>query len=53
MDKFVEYEDIFMSPVGVPLHYQVKHPIDMTLGVSLPNGPIYWRSVLENDETKR
>jgi hypothetical protein len=53
MDKFVEYEDIFMSPVGVPLHYQVKHPIDMTLGVSLPNGPIYWRSVMENDEIKR
>jgi hypothetical protein len=53
MDKFVEYEDIFMSPVGVPLHSQVKHPIDMTLGVSLPNGPIYWRSVMENDEIKR
>jgi hypothetical protein len=54
MDKFLEeYEDIFTSPAGVPLHYEVKHPIDMTLRVSLPNGPIYWRSVLENDETKR
>ena len=48
-----EYQDIFTSPTGVPLHYQVKHPIDLTLGASLPNGPIYRRYVLENDEIKR
>jgi hypothetical protein len=54
MDKVVEeYEDIFTSPVGVPLHCQVKHPIDMNPGAPLPNGPIYWRSVLENDKIKR
>ena len=54
MDKVVEeYEDIFTSPTGVPLHCQVKHPIDLTLGVPLPNGPIYRRSVMENDEIKR
>ena len=54
MDKVVEeYEDIFTSPVGVPLHCQVKHSIDLTPGASLPNGPIYRRSVLENDEIKR
>jgi hypothetical protein len=54
MDKVVEeYEDIFTSPAGVPLHCQVKHPIDLTPGASLPNGPIYRRSVLENDEIKR
>jgi hypothetical protein len=53
MDKFVEEYDIFTSPVGVPLHYQVKHPIDLTLGVFLPNGPIYQRSILENDKIKR
>jgi hypothetical protein len=54
MDKVVEeYEDIFTSPVGVPLHCQVKHPIDMTPGVLLPNGPIYRCYVLENDEIKR
>ena len=54
MEKVVEeYWDIFTSPTGVPLHYQVKHPIDLTLGVSLPNGPIYRRCVLENDEIKR
>jgi hypothetical protein len=42
MDKVVEeYEDIFTSPAGVPLHYQVKHPIDLTPGAPLPNGPIY------------
>eukprot|EP00253_Pinus_taeda_P012214 PITA_12214 len=54
MDKVVEeYEDIFSSPAGVPLHCQVKHSIDLTPGAPLPNGPIYWRSVLENDEIKR
>jgi hypothetical protein len=42
MDKVVEeYEDIFTSPVGVPLHCQVKHPIDLTPGEPLSNGPIY------------
>jgi hypothetical protein len=48
MDKVMEeYEDIFTSPVGVPLHCQVKHPIDLTPSAPLPNGPIYdalsWR----------
>ena len=54
MDKVVEEcGDIFTSPTRVPLHYQVKHPIDLTLGALLPNGPIYWCSILENDEIKR
>ena len=54
MDKVVEeYEDIFTSLAGVPLYYQVKHSINLTLGVLLPNGPIYQHSVLENDEIKR
>eukprot|EP00253_Pinus_taeda_P011930 PITA_11930 len=54
MDKVVEeYEDIFTSPAGVPLHHQVKHSNDLTLGAPLPNGPIYRCSVLENDEIKR
>ena len=53
MDKVVEeYEDIFTSPAGVHLHCQVKHPIDLTAGASLPNGPIYRCSVLENDEIR-
>jgi hypothetical protein len=53
MEKVVEeYRDIFTSPARVPLHCQVKHPINMTPGVSLPNGPIYRCSVLENDEIK-
>eukprot|EP00253_Pinus_taeda_P016886 PITA_16886 len=54
MDKIVEeYEDIFTSPEGVPLHCQVKHSIDLTPGAPLPNGPIYRRSVLENNEIRR
>eukprot|EP00253_Pinus_taeda_P035157 PITA_35157 len=54
MDKIVEeYEDIFTSPTGVPLHCQVKHSIDLTPSASLPNGPIYRRSIPENDEIKR
>eukprot|EP00253_Pinus_taeda_P025029 PITA_25029 len=54
MDKVVEeYKDIFTSPTGVPLHCQVKHSIDLTRGAPLPNGPIYRRSVMENNEIKR
>jgi hypothetical protein len=54
MDKVMEeYRDMFTSPTGVPLHCQVKHPIELTPGASLPNGPIYQCSVLENDEIKR
>eukprot|EP00253_Pinus_taeda_P008013 PITA_08013 len=54
MDKVVEkYNDIFTSPIGVPLHCQVKHSIDLTLGTPLPNGSVYQRFVLENDEIKR
>jgi hypothetical protein len=31
VDKVMEeYSDIFSSPTGVPLHCQVKHPIDLT-----------------------
>jgi len=54
VDKVVEgYSDIFSSPTGVPLHCQVKHPIDLTPGAPLPNGPVYRRSLLENEEIKR
>jgi hypothetical protein len=54
MDKVVEeYEDIFTSPIGVPLHCQVKHPIDLTPGAPLPNGPIFHHFVLENNKIKR
>ena len=46
VDKVMEeYLDIF-SPTRVPLHCQVKHPIDMTLGAPLPNGPVYRHSLL-------
>jgi hypothetical protein len=48
-----EYSYIFSSLTEVPLHYQVKHSIDMTLDASLPNGKIYHYSLLENEEIKR
>ena len=54
VDKVMEeYSDIFSSPTWLPLHCQVKHPIDLTLGAPLPNGPVYYLSLLENEEIKR
>jgi hypothetical protein len=54
MDKVMEeYEDIFTSPVTVPLHCQVNHLIDLTPGALLPNGPINRCYVMKNDEIKR
>jgi hypothetical protein len=53
VDKVVDEEsNIFSSPIGVPLHCQVKHPIDLTLGIPLPNGIVYCLSFLENEEIK-
>jgi hypothetical protein len=53
VDKVMEeYSDIFSSPTGVPLHCQVKHPIDLTPDTLLPNGIVYHRSLLENEEIK-
>ena len=54
VDKIVEsYQDIFTSPTGVPLHCQVKHSIDLIPGAPVPNGPVYRRSLMENEEIKR
>jgi hypothetical protein len=54
VDKVVEeYSDTFSSPTGVPLHCQVKHPIDLKPGAPLPNGHVYRFSLLENEEIKR
>eukprot|EP00253_Pinus_taeda_P024264 PITA_24264 len=54
MDKVVEeYKDIFTSPIGMHLHCQIKHSIDLTPGALLPNEPIYRCSVMEYDEIKR
>jgi hypothetical protein len=53
VDGIVEYYiNIFSSPIEVLTHFQVKHPIDLTPGEPLPNGPIYHRSLMENDEIK-
>jgi hypothetical protein len=53
VDKVMEeYLDIFSSPTGVPLHYQVKHPIDLTPNAPLPNGPAYHHSLSENEKIK-
>jgi hypothetical protein len=54
VDKVMEaYADIFSSPIGVPLHCQVKHPIDLTPDTPLLNGSVYHLSLLENEEIKR
>ena len=38
MDKVMEeYEDIFSSLIEVPLHYQDKHSIDLTLDALPPD----------------
>jgi hypothetical protein len=47
-----EYRDIFSSPTGVPTHFLVKHPIDLTLDAPLPNGPIYHCSFLAQGQTQ-
>jgi hypothetical protein len=53
VDKVIEeYKYIFSSPTWIPLHYQVKHLIDMTPGALLPNGLVYHRSMLKNKEIK-
>jgi hypothetical protein len=53
VDRIVEeYKDIFSSPTGLSTHCQVKHPIDLTPGAPLPNGPVYHRSLMENEKIK-
>jgi hypothetical protein len=47
-----EYKDIFSSCTGVPTHFQVNHPIDLTPGAPFPNGLVYRFSLMENDEIK-
>jgi hypothetical protein len=47
-----EYRDIFSSTSRVPMHCQFKHPIDLTLGATIPNGPVYHHSLMENDEIR-
>jgi hypothetical protein len=47
VDKVMEeYSYIFSSPTGVPMHCQVKHPIDLTPNAPLPNGPVYHLSLV-------
>jgi hypothetical protein len=54
VDKVMEeYSNIFSSPTGVPLHCQVKHPIDLTPCSLVPNGQVYLYSLLKNEEIKR
>ena len=47
-----EYKDIFTSPIVLPLHYQVKHSIDLIPSAPFPNGPVYRCLLLENEEIK-
>jgi hypothetical protein len=53
VDKVIEeYSYIFSSATGVPLRCQVKHPINLTPSTPLSSGPVYYRSMLENEEIK-
>jgi hypothetical protein len=53
VDEIIEeYKYIFSSPTRVPTHCQVKHPIDLTVDAHLPNGPVFHRLLMENDEIK-
>jgi hypothetical protein len=47
-----EYREIFSSSTWVPIHCQVKNPIDLIPDAPLPNGLVYHRSLMENDEIK-
>jgi hypothetical protein len=47
-----EYIDVFSSPIGVPLHCRIKHPIDLIPYAPFPNGPTYRQSLLENEKIK-
>ena len=47
-----EYKAIFTSPTRVPLHFHVKHSIDLSPSEPFPSGPVYKRSLLENEEIK-
>jgi hypothetical protein len=53
VEKIVEeYKDIFTSPTGVHVHYQVKNSIDQKPDAPLPNDPVYMHSLMENEEIK-
>jgi hypothetical protein len=47
-----DYRYIFSSLIEVPMHYQVKHPIDITPSAPMPNGPVYRHSLMENEKIK-
>jgi hypothetical protein len=50
VNKIVEeHEDISYSPMGVPLHYQIPHSIDLLPNSTLHNDPIYRPSFIENE----
>ena len=44
---------MFKDPAGIPLHFQVKHSIDLVTSSSLPNAYVYRSSILENEEIHR
>jgi hypothetical protein len=54
VEKIVEdNKHIFSFPIGVPMHYQVNHSIDLKLGAPLPNGAMYKSFFMENEEIER
>jgi hypothetical protein len=53
VEKIVEeHKDVFSSLTRVPVKYQVKHSIDLTLDAPLPNDHVYRCYVMQNEEIK-
>lgn len=45
-----EYDDVCKDPIGDPLYYWVQHYIDLVLDTQLPNRPMYYKILWENEE---
>jgi len=48
-----EYQNVFQELDRAPLHYKVKHSIELVCGSSLPKTSVYRRYIIENEEIRR
>ena len=49
----IEFEEVFRSPMGLPLERVIAHGINLEPGDSLANSGLYHRSMMENEDIKR